>query len=180
VTTWYLELTDPAQLAPAPEPLPGLEIAEAAEPSPELARALYAGVGADWWWIDRLGWSWARWHAHLSRPGVETWLARLRGTPAGYAELEAVDGDVELAYLGLLPAFIGRGLGSRLLDAALRRAWAMPGTRRVWVHTCSLDGPAALRAYEARGLRRYREETAEQWIPDEPLEPWPGAARGAA
>jgi GNAT superfamily N-acetyltransferase len=177
VTTWDLEMTDPDQLAPAPEPLPGLEIRRAGEPSPELSRGLYAGVGADWWWIDRLDWDWARWHAHLTRPEVETWLACWHGTPAGYAELEAADGAVELAYLGLLPAFLGRGIGSRLLDAALRRAWARPGTERVWVHTCSLDGPGALRAYEARGLRRWRERTTEQTLPSRRLEPWPGADR---
>jgi hypothetical protein len=30
------------------------------------------------------------------------------------------------------------------------------------VHTCSLDGPAALRNYESRGFRLFRTETAEQ------------------
>jgi GNAT superfamily N-acetyltransferase len=182
VTTWYLEMTDPAQLAPAPEPLPGLEIRRAGAPSPELSRGMYAAVGADWWWIDRLGWDWARWHAHLSRPEVETWLAWLDGTPVGWVELEASGGDVELAYVGLLPAFLGRGIGSRLLDAALRRAWAMidPAPARVWVHTCSLDSPGALRAYEGRGLRRHAEQTEPAELPDRPLEPWPGAARPGA
>jgi hypothetical protein len=47
----------------------------------------------------------------------------------------------------------------------------------VTVHTCSLDGPAALRAYEARGMRRVREETGDVQLPDAPLEPWPGAGR---
>jgi GNAT superfamily N-acetyltransferase len=179
VTTWYLEMTDPAQLAPAPSPLDGLEIRRAEEPSPELSRGMYAAVGADWWWIDRLGWDWERWQAHLARPEVETWLAWLRGTPIGYAELEASGDAVELGYLGLLPAFIGRGAGTRLLDAALRRAWAMtdPPPARVWVHTCSLDGPAALRAYQGRGLRIYAEETGEVELPDAPLDPWPGADR---
>jgi GNAT superfamily N-acetyltransferase len=182
VTTWYLEMTDAAELAPAPPPLPGLEVRCAELPSPELSRGLYAAVGADWWWVDRLGWDWARWHAHLARPEVETWVAWLHGTPAGYAELEASGGEVELAYLGLLPSFIGRGVGTRLLDAVLRRAWAMtdPAPRRVWVHTCSLDGPAALRAYEGRGLRRYAEETVQASLPEVALEPWPGAARPRA
>lgn len=179
VTTWFLQATDPGQLAPAPEPLPGVEIRRAATPSPELSRGMYAAVGADWWWVDRLPWDWARWQAHLSRPEVETWLALLDGTPVGWAELEATDGAVELTYLGLLPAFLGRGIGSRLLDAALRRGFAMtePPPERVWVHTCSLDGPAARRAYEGRGLRVYAEETAEAELPGPPLEPWPGARR---
>jgi GNAT superfamily N-acetyltransferase len=177
VTTWYLEMRSPDALAPAPAPLPRVEVRRAERPSPELSRALYAGVGADWWWLDRLPWDRARWLAHLERPEVETWLAYEHGTPAGYAELEAGEVDVRLAYLGLLPGFLGRGIGSRLLDAALRRAWVMtdPPPARVVVHTCSLDGPAALRSYEARGFVRVAEARGPVALPDAPLEPWPGA-----
>jgi GNAT superfamily N-acetyltransferase len=168
VTTWYLESTAAAQLAPPPAPLAGLEVGRVEAPSPELSSGMYAAVGADWSWTDRLGWDRARWQAHLADPGVETWVARLDGEPAGYAELEARADGVELAYFGLLPAFIGRGIGPRLLDAALRRAWTMtdPPPARVWVHTCSLDSPAALATYERRGLRRYAEETADVELPD--------------
>ena len=181
VTTWYLELPAPEAMTPPPDPREDVAIRRAAVPSPELSRALYASVGADWWWVDRLSWDWERWHAYLSRPEVETWVAYEAGTPAGYAELVAGDGDVELTSVGLLPAFIGRGIGSRLVDAVLRRAWAMTDPRpgRVWLHTCSLDGPAALRTYEARGMRRVREETAPLTLPDARPEPWPGANRPA-
>ena len=42
------------------------------------------------------------------------------GTPAGYFELEAQErGNVEIAYFGLLPRFIGRGLGGALLTATV-------------------------------------------------------------
>jgi GNAT superfamily N-acetyltransferase len=179
VTTWYLEMTDPRRMPPAPDPRAGLDVRRAAVPSPELSRGLYAAVGADWWWTDRLEWDWARWYAHLARADVETWIAYEDGTPAGYAELELADGEVELASFGLLPAFVGRGIGPRLLDAALRRAWTMtdPPPRRVWLHTCSLDAPAALPTYEARGFARYREETAPILLPAAPPEPWPGARR---
>jgi GNAT superfamily N-acetyltransferase len=175
VTTWFLQMTDPAQLAEAPEPDPELEIRQAELPSPELSRMLYTAVGSDWYWTDRRGWSWERWRAWLARPELETWVAWVRGTPAGFAELERQDDAVELVSFGLLPAFIGRGLGPRLLDFALRRAWSH-GPQRVWVHTCSLDGPAALRTYEARGLEIYDERTHLQDLPG-PLEPWPGAER---
>jgi GNAT superfamily N-acetyltransferase len=182
VTTWYLELTDPAELAPVPAPVEGLDVRRAEIPSPELSRGMYAAVGADWSWTDRLGWDWQRWYAHLARPEVETWIAYLHGTPAGYAELEARGDEVELAYFGLLPSFIGRGLGPRLLDTALRRGWAMayPAPKRVCVHTSSLDGPAALATYERRGLRRYAQETTQVRLPESPLQPWPGAARPPA
>jgi GNAT superfamily N-acetyltransferase len=171
VTTWFLQMTDPAQLADAPEPDPDLEIRQAELPSPELSRMFYAGVGRDWSWTDRRSWTWDRWQEWLGREELETWVAYLRGTPAGYAELEDQGDAVELALFGLLPAFIGRGLGPRVLDAALRRAWAI-GRPRVWVHTCSLDGPAALRTYQRRGLEIYDERVHTEDVPDEPLEPW--------
>ena len=176
VTTWFLQMTDPAHLAAAPEPDPELEIRQAELPSPELSRMLYTGVGSDWNWTDRRNWTWDRWHEWLARPELETWVGYMRGTPAGFAELEHQGDSVELVSFGLLPAFMGRGLGPRLLDAMLRRAWAL-GPGRVWVHTCSLDGPAALHTYQARGLEIYDERTHGQELPVEPLEPWPGAAR---
>jgi GNAT superfamily N-acetyltransferase len=176
VTTWFLQMTDVGQLAPAPAPDPDLEVRQAELPSPELSRMLYTAVGSDWYWTDRLGWSWERWNAWLARPEVETWIGWMRGTPAGFFELERQDDAVELVAFGLLPGFIGRGLGKRLLDAALRRAWAL-GPSRVWVHTCSLDGPAALANYRARGLEVYDERTGPRELPDAPPEPWPGARR---
>jgi GNAT superfamily N-acetyltransferase len=179
VTTWFLEMTDPAHLAGAPAPDPDLDIRRAELPSPELSRMLYAGVGADWYWIDRLGWSWERWQAWLARSELETWVAYVCGTPAGFFELER-DGDaVEIVAFGLLPAFIGRGIGTRLLDFAIRRAWEL-APRRVWVHTCSLDGPAALRTYQGRGLEIYDERVEDVVLPTDRPEPWPGADRPAA
>jgi ribosomal protein S18 acetylase RimI-like enzyme len=179
VTTWYLQMTDPAQVAPAPEPNPELEVRQIELPSPELSRALYAGVGADWFWMERLVWTWGRWQEHLARDEVETWVGWVRGAPAGFFELEHRDDAVELTCFGLLPAFIGRGLGPRLLDAAVRRAWER-GPRRVWLHTCSLDGPAALRTYRRRGFEIYDERTERMPLPDRPPEPWPGADRPPA
>jgi GNAT superfamily N-acetyltransferase len=177
VTITYLEMTDRAQLRPAGSGAPPLQLVRAEIPCPELNRFLYAAVGAGWWWYSRLPWDHARWLAYLDRPELETWVAYVSGTPAGYFELERQDGDdVELAYFGLLPGFIGRGLGGELLAAAITRAWDI-GARRVWVHTCSLDHPQALRNYQTRGFRIFRTEETTEELPDEPLQPWPGARR---
>ena len=40
-----------------------------------------------------------------------------------------------------------------------------PPPGRVWVHTCSLDAPAARRAYEERGMREYAEGTTPATLP---------------
>jgi GNAT superfamily N-acetyltransferase len=172
-------MTDPGRLPEPPAPDPGLEVRRAELPSPELSRMLYAGVGADWYWTDRLAWTWERWHEWLDRGELETWVAYVRGTPAGFFELERSADAVEIASFGLLPAFIGRGIGTRLLDHAIRRAWEL-APRRVWVHTCSLDGPAALRTYQGRGLEIYDERVEDVLLPTERPEPWPGAQRPAA
>lgn len=184
VTTWYLEQTSHDELRVAKQAAVSVSVARAEVASPELNRYLYAGIGGDYYWLDRLGWTWQQWHDWLARPGVETWVASVCGTPCGYAELDgSVRGVVELTYFGLLPGFVGHGIGGRLLSVALDAAWRMgerwdlPPTRRVWVHTCSLDGAAAMRNYEARGMRHYRTEHDSVELPATPPGPWPGAAR---
>jgi GNAT superfamily N-acetyltransferase len=178
VTVWSLAMTSPDDLRPAALPRLPVELVEVAEPSPELNRFLYAAVGGDWYWVDRLGWTWAQWRDWVDRDEHETWLATVRGAPAGYVELEAQEGGaVEVAYFGLLPAFVGHGIGGWLLTEGVRRAWARPGTAKVWVHTCTLDGPHALANYEARGFRVVA--TATEWrdVSQPPPGPWPGADR---
>jgi GNAT superfamily N-acetyltransferase len=127
-----------------------------------LSRELYTTVGADWHWVDRLTWTKEEWAAWTDRDEHHLLIATLAeedGGVAGYAELEQQPaGAVEIAYFGLLPAFHGRGLGGHLLRRVLDIAWTLPGTERVWVHTCDLDSPAALANYRARGMREFRRE----------------------
>jgi GNAT superfamily N-acetyltransferase len=172
VTTTYLEMTAPDQLRPARTPELPFAVARAEIPSPELNRFLYTAVGGAWIWYGRLGWDRARWLEYLDRPTLETWVGYARGTPAGYFELEREGDQVEIAYFGLLPGFIGKGLGGPLLTAAIERGWKM-GAARVWVHTCDLDHPAALANYKARGMRPYRVEKKEEDLPQTPRH-WSG------
>lgn len=177
VTIYYLEMTDPHDLRPKRIEHDGLEIRQAEIPSPELNRLLYTAVGGDWYWIDRLDWTYQQWLEWVDRPELETWVAYVSGTPAGYFELERQsDGNIEIACFGLLPQFIGRGLGGHLLTVATERAWQMEASR-VWVHTCSLDHRGALANYRARGFRVFREETQSRDLPDNPPGPWPAARR---
>ncbi|MER5970458.1 GNAT family N-acetyltransferase [Streptomyces sp. NPDC002055] len=184
VTTWSLEQTSPADLTPAAPPEDGrdIRIVRSEVPSPELSRFLYTAVGGDIHWTDRLDWPYARWQEALERPGSETWVAYDRGTPAGYIELAAQDGGVvEISYFGLLPAFRGRRIGGHLLSEGTARAWdlaerwdGLPPTTRVWVHTCSKDGPYAVDNYRRRGFRVF--DTAVEEEQDAPTPgPWPGA-----
>jgi GNAT superfamily N-acetyltransferase len=157
-TVWYLAMDDREALRPSGRAAGGAEARRAEVPFGALNRFFYLEVGRDFHWVDRLGWTAGRWQVWAER--VETWLLHDRGTPAGYAEIDArADGTVDLAFFGLLEPFRGRGLGGMLLTRAVERAWelAAPAQGRVMVTTCELDGPHALANYRARGFDLVRE-----------------------
>ena len=81
---------------------------------------------------------------------------------------------VQIAYFGLLPEFIGKGKGSRLLMDAIEKAWET-AEDGIWLHTCDLDHPAALPNYLSRGFSIAREGVFEDSVPIEKLQPWPDA-----
>lgn len=166
VTRTYLELRDPTDLV-APRTSPRAATLDYVRHQPcavPLYRRLYADVGGPWHWHDRLAWTDARLAEHLASPAIVVWELRADGESAGFFELQRyADGSVEIAYFGLRPAFVGRGLGGEMLTRAAREAWAM-GATRVWLHTCTLDSPNALPNYRARGFREYRTESYEAVI----------------
>jgi GNAT superfamily N-acetyltransferase len=111
--------------------------------------------------VDRRGWDDEAIRTHLAQPSVTLWVLAISESPAGWFELKGHDdGSTEIAYFGILPAFRRRGLGKYLLSEAVRHAWET-GPHRVWLHTCTLDDPAALPNYLARGFSPYKEETYE-------------------
>ena len=140
----------------------GLEISECTVNQFEHSKSLYALVGGKWQWTGKQAWSDDDWRAYAEGENLRTFIASLEGATAGYFELQSQpEGDVEIAYFGLAPAFIGRGLGGYLLSEAVKTAWDW-GASRVWLHTCSLDHPSALKNYEARGMKVYRTERSDQ------------------
>jgi len=175
VTIWSLEMLDPDAMRPKKIEHPDLRIRQAKIACPEFNRFLYTSVGGPWYWCDRLTWSYDRWMAYLNRSLLQTWVAYLAGTPAGYFELEEqAEGNVEIAYFGLLPQFVGQGLGAHLLTVAVEQAWQMDANR-VWVHTCSLDSPYAYKNYESRGFSLYDTRVVIKDLPPKPPGPWPGS-----
>ena len=94
----------------------------------------------------------------IESPEVEVYVAYVRGTPGGYVELDRrVAGETEIAYFGLLPEFLGRGIGPWLLNWGIQRAWR-EDCERVWLHTCTLDHPAALPMYQRAGMQVFKQE----------------------
>ena len=163
VTRTYLEMTAPGELRPAPV-VPDLQVERVERCPPSFYRYLYAEVGRPHRWTDRLSWTDERIQEHLEGP-VTLWVAYEHGSPAGYFELKRCrDGSVEIAYFGLLPEFVGRGRGKYLLTRATEESWAL-GATRVWLHTCTLDHPAALPNYLSRGFRPTHTEVYQAEVP---------------
>jgi GNAT superfamily N-acetyltransferase len=151
LVTW-LESGHPAELNPAPCNDPDFHVMRVAEPDGAINQALYLAVGGDWAWSDKRNWDQDSWQKHAANPLLHTYVARHGNENAGYFELLQCGDEVDILYFGLLPGFIGRGLGGVLLTKSIREAWALQA-KRVTVNTCSLDHPSALRNYLARGMR---------------------------
>lgn len=155
--TYFLEMTHPSQLRSRPVPA-DLVISECEIKQFRFIQFLYRLIGGPWQWTDRLEQSDDLWQQEVEGPGHRTWVAYHRGAIAGYYELRRHGDDVEILYFGLVAGFFGRGFGGALLSHATISAWEWPGTRRVWLHTCSLDHPSALQNYQARGFMLYDEK----------------------
>jgi GNAT superfamily N-acetyltransferase len=177
----YLALPTPDAFRPGGAPVARAQLR--AIPRHDLAawRALYATVGAPWHWHDRDAWPDAQLAEHLARDEVGVWAVdRLADSAADASHAERVqtadrdvgmlelcrhaDDSVEIVYLGLVHRVHGRGLGAWLLGEAVRMAVTW-NAARVWLHTCTLDGPAALPNYLARGFVVERTETYEADLP---------------
>jgi ribosomal protein S18 acetylase RimI-like enzyme len=163
--TTYLEMRSPEQLRP--KRADGRFQVREQKGDWRFNRDMYLHVGERWDWSDKRPWTDKQWKEYASAPELRTFTAYWDGVLAGYYELrresepDGHSGAIEIAYFGLLPEFIGRGLGGALLTSAIEEAWSRRGgiaPKRVYVHTCNRDHPQALANYQARGLVVYRVE----------------------
>lgn len=153
--TYYLHMTSRADFVPGFIDDDRLHIIPMRQPDVRYYKFLYTSVGETLRWRDRLLMPEDELLAALRRPGCHVSALFVDGVPAGYFELLKDDQEVtELAYFGLRPEFYGRRLGKHLLSCAIQRAWD-DGAKRIWVHTCNLDAPAALPNYQKRGFMIY-------------------------
>ena len=126
----------------------------------QLNKFFYKNVGKNHHWIDRLIWTDQQWSNYTSDNKVKTYILKNKDDLAGYFELISHEDkkEVEIAYLGLLEEYYNKKLGSYLLSAAIRNSFS-DKTKRVWVHTCSLDHQNALNNYLSRGMKIFKKET---------------------
>jgi len=168
----FLEMRKRPTRPTVPAPQGRLALMRADPPTVPFYRFLYDAVGRDWNWVDRKKLAEDQLKAVIQDPKVEIYVLYVAGTPAGFAELDLRRlPEIELAYFGLIPEFIGRGLGWYLVNWAIDSAWSRD-IARLWVHTCDFDHPRALGNYQRAGFAPYNQES--HVIPD------PSAWRNAA
>lgn len=120
--------------------------------------SLYRAVGQDWEWQDWLAKPEEKLRAFAEDPAVEIWTLQARGFPQGFFMLDfRTSRGCDLAYFGLVPEAVGKGIGKMLLQTAIVEAWSR-GIDRMTVNTCTLDHPRALGLYQAMGFQPYRTE----------------------
>lgn len=158
----YVEMTSLEQFIPA-DAVPGL-VLEPLDRDSSLLVDLHTRVGTPYGWgsATRTRQEWA-----AGYQGRTFFLLSFKDEPAGVVSYDLhADGDVEIAAFGLLPGFIGKGIGGYALTLGIRQGWALvPGVIRVWLHTSTLDHPHALSNYHRRGFTTFR--TEERQRPDE-------------
>jgi GNAT superfamily N-acetyltransferase len=119
-------------------------------------RSLFRAVGEPWLWFSRAMMPDDKLAAILEDPKVEAYALHDGTGDVGLLELDfRTENEVELAFLGLVPGFIGQGAGRFLMNEAIRRAFDRP-TQRFFVHTCTFDSPSALAFYMRSGFMPYR------------------------
>jgi GNAT superfamily N-acetyltransferase len=161
VTTTYLEMSaHPKRVVPPPRE--GLAVVHVQRPGVAYYRSLYDAVGRDYDWTSRKKLADVELAALLNDPRLEVHLLTAEGVPAGFAELDRrTEGEIELVQFGLMPGFIGQGLGRYFLQWTIDKAWSYQ-PRRFWLHTCTKDHPAALPNYLKAGFAVYKEEVKDQ------------------
>lgn len=167
VTFTYLQMHSPPKRPPARPPSlkKPVMLLRLQEPTLSFYRYLYNAVGEPWLWYERRIMDDDRLAAILRDARIEIYVLYVGGVPAGYAELNRSNpSDVELAYFGLIPEFIGIGLGRYFLEAIVDIGWnGHPD--RLWLHTCTLDHPSALPNYQRRGFTPYDQKTRKVMDP---------------
>ncbi len=146
----YLEMTSRPPLPPVPPSLLRLERWDPVDPA--RFRALFRRVGGKWLWFSRLAMDDA---ALLAKTAEVNAVIAPDGEAVGLLELDfRVAGECLIRFLGLAPDHAGQGHGKWLFAETLARSWRAD-VRRVRVHTCTLDHPAALPSYLRAGFRAY-------------------------
>ena len=125
----------------------------------QLNKFFYKNIGKKHKWVDRLTWSEEKWINYVSSKNVNSYVLKHKDDLVGFFELifHPENNETEIAYFGILEEYQNKKLGSFLLSEAIKKSF-VNNTKRVWVHTCSLDHKNALSNYISRGMKIFKTE----------------------
>jgi len=159
LVTTYLEMAAPPSVPPPPPPHNRRIALLRAEAIPlSFYRYLYDTVGEASFWYVRRAMSDDELRAILRDEIVDVFVLYVGGVPAGYVEFDRRPApDVDIAFFGLVPEFIGQGFGRYLLGCPVAEAWRH-APRTLKFNTNNLDHPRALPNYQKAGFVPVRQE----------------------
>ena len=155
----YLEINSLKELIEKNKPFNDLYIEKVNPPNFQLNKFFYKEIGKKHKWTDRLIWSDKKWIDYLENNNVNTYILKRDKDLIGYFEQIFYKDELEceIAYFGILEEYIGKQLGGYLLSEAIKISFKI-GSKRIWVHTCSLDHKNALQNYLSRGMKIFKSE----------------------
>ena len=159
VNRYYLEINSLENLNKVSCPDNSLILEKVSPPDIELNKFFYKNIGKNHRWIDRLTWDNMKWIRYLENESVNTYILKLSQDLIGYFEVIKDDKikSSELAYFGVLEDYVGKKFGGYMLSEAIKLCFEK-NSKRVWVHTCTLDHKHALKNYLNRGMQIFKEE----------------------
>ena len=146
----YLEINSLEELVETAAPSKNLILKLVNPADFQLNKFFYKQIGRKYSWIDRLDWTDNVWIKYIENENVKTYVLKESKELVGYFE--------KIAYLGILEEYFGKNYGSYLLSEAIKISF-INKSKRVWVHTCSLDHKNALKNYQNRGMKIFKKET---------------------
>ena len=155
----YLEINSPDEINSS-EPKINCKIEVRNPPDFQINKFFYKQIGKSYRWIDRLVWDDVKWMNYTNNSNLETYVLTENEELIGFFELlfHLELRKCEIAYFGILDQYIGQKYGGYLLSEALKLGFRKK-TKKVWLHTCSLDHKNALKNYLKRGMKIFRSET---------------------
>ena len=156
----YLEISSINDLLVKNKPFSDLYLEKVNPPNFQLNKFFYKEIGKKHSWTDRLVWDEKKWIDYLEDSRVNTYILKHNNDFIGYFEqiFDKNNLDCEIAYFVILEEYIGKKLGGYLLSEAIKISFNI-GSKRIWVHTCSLDHKNALQNYLSRGMKVFKSET---------------------
>lgn len=130
---------------------------------PDIYLHYYSEVGKEHFWLDRLVMPKNELSDLINAPNIDIYIMKVGNQSAGYVEFIIDKKFTEILYFGIMPAFIGKGLGKYALDWAINKAWSY-NPQWIQLNTCELDHPHAIHNYKKRGFKETKTEIHQRKI----------------